>query len=740
MSSGKHTYTEGEKVAYVEFINSSLSEGEVNGLPISLEGEAVFECVSESVLLPKLIAAGFPESVNLEALVLQPRNKFEVNQNHDLAIAAAKELGCSVVNIGGGDLSQGTPHLVMGLLWQVIKKTLLSQVSLNTDLGRLAEGDESAEAMNAAPPEQILLRWFNYHLKHAGHHRTVTNFSTDLSDSELYVTLMHQIAPELVSDADLEGAYREQDFKRRAALVCEWSERLGCKKFVTPQAILDGNPRLNLAFVATLFNAFPSLGPTEADLAKERASKLEDDLLDMESLLGDTNSMMADIEAELGKERAERTQVTERLQETTVKLADQVTANASLAQEKLELEGARRALEEEKMGVQSALETALTEKDDLFAQLESELGAKFEIETKLGQTAEELDELRTKAEQDELEWLAKLEEEVGAKQELAAELDEARGTLEKTKSDAKAEVGDLLAKLEDEIGAKQELSAELDTTRQELEVALEQSKKMEEDLFQQLEETIEEMETAKAAAEATEADLRAQLAAEKAAREATEQQLADKEKAFEAAMAESDDEKLALLARIEQLEAELAATKKAMREALSDAEKSRMDALTEAEREKLRALQDAEDAKDQALDKVRMLLAGSVRQGWLHILSKNIAGMPSWKKRFFVLREGFLTFYRNEKETTKQKPLGMIDCETTRLYEMDEDELKRPNCFQVDTGTTQFNIACASADDLREWMTEIRVAKKKKLGVKVVSSETSDERRKREADALSSPR
>lgn len=44
-----------------------------------------------------------------------------MNINHDLSIEAAKQLGCSVVNIGASDLSAGTQHLILGLLWQIIK-------------------------------------------------------------------------------------------------------------------------------------------------------------------------------------------------------------------------------------------------------------------------------------------------------------------------------------------------------------------------------------------------------------------------------------------------------------------------------------------------------------------------------------------------------------------------------------------------------------------------------------------
>ncbi len=45
------------------------------------------------------------------------------------------------------------------------------------DLGRLMAADENLANI---PPEQIILRWFNYHLKNAGHHRMVSNFTEDI--------------------------------------------------------------------------------------------------------------------------------------------------------------------------------------------------------------------------------------------------------------------------------------------------------------------------------------------------------------------------------------------------------------------------------------------------------------------------------------------------------------------------------------------------------------------------------
>ena len=53
-------------------------------------------------------------------------NQFQQRENHNISIAAAKELGCNIVNIDPDDLVNGRVHLVLGLLWQLIKVRLAS--------------------------------------------------------------------------------------------------------------------------------------------------------------------------------------------------------------------------------------------------------------------------------------------------------------------------------------------------------------------------------------------------------------------------------------------------------------------------------------------------------------------------------------------------------------------------------------------------------------------------------------
>lgn len=45
--------------------------------------------------------------------------------------------------------------------------------------------------------------------------------------------------------------------------MLQQAERLGCRQFVTPTDVVSGSPKLNLAFVANLFNKYPALTKPE---------------------------------------------------------------------------------------------------------------------------------------------------------------------------------------------------------------------------------------------------------------------------------------------------------------------------------------------------------------------------------------------------------------------------------------------------------------------------------------------
>jgi len=180
-----------------------------------------------------------------------------------------------VVNIGAEDFLKRNRYLILALIWQIIRFHLLSHVNLkeHPEMVKLVQTNEDISAV-LSQPENGLLRWFNYHLANAGHPRRVNNFSNDVQDGENYLVLLSEVAPQVVSKSVL----AEKDPQRRAAMVCDYANRLGVHPFVTPQDILAGNNNLNLAFTADIFNKLPGIqvnGYSEQQLRVLKNAELE---------------------------------------------------------------------------------------------------------------------------------------------------------------------------------------------------------------------------------------------------------------------------------------------------------------------------------------------------------------------------------------------------------------------------------------------------------------------------------
>ncbi|KAG0654149.1 Fimbrin, actin-bundling protein [Maudiozyma exigua] len=262
-----HTINEEERTEFTKHINSVLAgDSEVGHLlPFPTDTFQLFDECRDGWVLSKLINDSVPDTIDTRVLNRpkngKPLNNFQASENANIVINSAKAIGCVVVNVHSEDIIEGREHLILGLIWQVIRRGLLSKIDikLHPELYRLLEEDETLEQFLRLPPEQILLRWFNYHLKKANWHRQVTNFSQDVKDGENYTVLLNQLAPDLCSVAPLQTS----DLMQRAEQILDNADKLECRKYLTPGALVKGNPKLNLAFVANLFNTHPGLEPFE---------------------------------------------------------------------------------------------------------------------------------------------------------------------------------------------------------------------------------------------------------------------------------------------------------------------------------------------------------------------------------------------------------------------------------------------------------------------------------------------
>ncbi|KAL6561181.1 Fimbrin-5 [Orobanche minor] len=288
----RHTISVSEKASYVSHINSFLGEDPflLKYLPIDPSTNALFDLAKDGVLLwlaiwnlcklirhfgasiyviiiihhhhhhhhhhqgdqRKLINVAVPGTIDERAINTKSiLNPWERNENHTLCLNSAKAIGCTVVNIGTQDLVEARPHLVLGLISQIIKIQLLADLNLKKtpQLVELVEDSKDVEELIGLPPDKVLLKWMNFHLKKAGYKKQVTNFSSDLKDGEAYAHLLNALAPEHGTTTTLDA----KDPTERATLIIEQAEKLDCKRYVTPTDIVEGSPNLNLAFVAQIF-------------------------------------------------------------------------------------------------------------------------------------------------------------------------------------------------------------------------------------------------------------------------------------------------------------------------------------------------------------------------------------------------------------------------------------------------------------------------------------------------------
>lgn len=176
-----HTINEDERTEFTRHINAVLAgDPDIgNRLPFPTDTFEMFDECKDGLVLAKLINDSVPDTIDERVLnrpgkKIKQLNAFHYTENNNIVINSAKAIGCSVVNIGSGDIIEVREHLILGLIWQIIRRGLLGKIDikLHPELYRLLEDGETLEQFLRLPPEQILLRWFNYHLKNAKWGRT----------------------------------------------------------------------------------------------------------------------------------------------------------------------------------------------------------------------------------------------------------------------------------------------------------------------------------------------------------------------------------------------------------------------------------------------------------------------------------------------------------------------------------------------------------------------------------------
>eukprot|EP01086_Lenisia_limosa_P012781 TRINITY_DN41372_c0_g1_i1.p1 TRINITY_DN41372_c0_g1~~TRINITY_DN41372_c0_g1_i1.p1 ORF type:complete len:617 (-),score=277.55 TRINITY_DN41372_c0_g1_i1:70-1884(-) len=268
----QHSFADEEKISFVDHINSVLQDDpfltKEGIIPIDPESMKFFDSVQNGVLLCKLINWAVPGTIDERAINTKGKlNIYKMTENQNLVLNSAKAIGCNVINVGAQDLIDGAIHLVLALVWQIVKIGITASVNLksNPHLVALLHDGESLTDFMKLSPEDILLRWMNFHLNNSDYSgKEISNFGPDIKDSIAYTYLLNEIAPK--NKHVTLGPLSESNVADRAeSMLCE-ADKLNCRKFVRANDVVKGQRKLNLAYVANLFNNYPALAPPPEEI------------------------------------------------------------------------------------------------------------------------------------------------------------------------------------------------------------------------------------------------------------------------------------------------------------------------------------------------------------------------------------------------------------------------------------------------------------------------------------------
>ncbi|KAJ3176882.1 hypothetical protein HDU87_004814 [Geranomyces variabilis] len=294
LNDATHSVTDTEVEIFTSWINESCADSPevADRLPLDPKTRQLFSACKDSWLLVALIDNARPGLVEKTKMhmhgSIKALNAFELAENANVVIDAARKLGVVVVNIGAEDITGGNQHLILGIIWQIVRGVLSKNlyVVMNPRILRLQKAGESFENLLRVTPEDTLLRWVNQTLSTRrgelkSQYRLVRNFGKDLQDG-IVLTYMMQI---LYPEAGFEGLQLETDVRVRVTKLVERILEIGLK-YITVDSIVSGNPRTNFAFLAQLFSVRPALAELSTAESQQFDAMLSVAKLDLDGLGG----------------------------------------------------------------------------------------------------------------------------------------------------------------------------------------------------------------------------------------------------------------------------------------------------------------------------------------------------------------------------------------------------------------------------------------------------------------------
>ena len=171
------------------------------------------------------------------------KSRFKRVENCNYAVDTAREMGLSVVNIGGLDLVDKKKKLILAIIWQLMRRHTIN----------ILAGLASHQGIKEITDDHIV-QWANERVKKAGKSTSMRNFRDPSLNSGLFLLhLVGAIEPRAVNPELVTAGDTPENRLDNAKYAISLARKVGACVFLTPEDIVEVKSKMIMTFVSSLW-------------------------------------------------------------------------------------------------------------------------------------------------------------------------------------------------------------------------------------------------------------------------------------------------------------------------------------------------------------------------------------------------------------------------------------------------------------------------------------------------------
>ncbi|KAJ1156330.1 hypothetical protein NDU88_009054 [Pleurodeles waltl] len=259
-----------QKKTFTKWVNSHLAR-------VSCRITDLYTDLRDGRMLIKLL-----EVLSGERLPKPTKGRMRIHclENVDKALQFLKEQRVHLENMGSHDIVDGNHRLILGLIWTIILRFQIQDISVETE-----DNKEKKSAKDA------LLLWCQ--MKTAGYPNVnIHNFTTSWRDGMAFNALIHKHRPDLIDFDKLKKSNAHYNLQNAFNLA---EQHLGLTKLLDPEDISVDHPdeKSIITYVVTYYHYFSKMKALAVE--GKRIGKVLDNAIETEKMIEKYESLASDL-------------------------------------------------------------------------------------------------------------------------------------------------------------------------------------------------------------------------------------------------------------------------------------------------------------------------------------------------------------------------------------------------------------------------------------------------------------